>query len=318
MELQWRPFAEPDDGGVLIELMQRMRPWNDGGVGWLHPGDVTWRLYQNLAATPEEEVRVVCDRSGQAVAMVELDAPGSYFAHLPADAADMAAVLRFIVDQAERELRGVELDEGENPPERFETEVLSNQAAAAGVLRELGFTPAGEPNFRLNGQRLGDDLPAPDLRDGEIVRAVRDDPDDLQARVDLHREVWEPSKFSREGYDRLRGKPLYRPDLDLVVQTPEGELAAYCIVWWDPVTRIGEFEPVGTAERFRGRGYGKAVLREGMRRLRALGATYATVINAMDEKGEASRYLYASAGFTTVATFDRYTRPARSGQDSSR
>jgi mycothiol synthase len=318
MAWQWRAFGEPDDAGILVDLMRRMTPWNEAGAGWLHPGDVVWRLYQNLATTPEEDVRIISDASGQAVALVEMDAPGSYFVHLPAEIADMAEGLRFAVNEAERELRAIEPEEGKDPPERFETEVLSIQSRAADILRELEFAPGGDPNFRLNGQPLGDDLPPPELRDGSIVRAVRDDPADYQARVDLHREVWEPSKFSVEGYDRLRTKPLYRQELDLVVETAEGELASYCIVWWDPVTKIGEFEPVGTAERFRGRGYGKAVLREGMRRLRALGATYATVINAMDEKGEASRYLYASAGFTTVAMFDRYTRPARVGQDSSR
>lgn len=318
MTLQWRAFVEPDDADVLIALMQRMEPWNEGGVGWLHPGDVTWRLYQNLAATPEEEIRIITDETGKALALVEMAAPDGYYVHLPEGTADLAEVLRFAVDEAERELRAMEPEEGEEAPSHFETEVLPMQVAAADILRELGFESAGEPNYRLNGQPLGDDLPAPELRDGAIVRAVRDDPPDLQARVDLHRDVWAPSKFSLEGYQRLRTKPLYRPDLDLVVETADGELASYCIVWWDPVTKMGEFEPVGTAERFRGRGYGKAILREGMRRIRALGGTYATVLNSMDDKSEPSRYLYPSAGFTTIGTFDRYTRPAVTGQDSPR
>lgn len=318
MALQWRAFSEPDDAGVLIALMQRMRPWNEAGVGWLHPGDVVWRLYQNLATTPEDAMRVISDETGQAVALVEMLRPDSFYAHMPAGAADLAEVLRFAAEMAERELRAVEPAGGEAPPAQFETEVLSVQGPGAGILRGLGFAPAGEPTYRLNGQPLGDDLPAPGLRDGATIRAVRDDRADLQARVDLHRDVWAPSKFSPEGYERLRTKPMYRPDLDLVVETAEGELASYCIAWWDPVTRIGEFEPVGTAERFRGRGYGKAVLREGMRRIRALGGEYATVINTMDARGEASRYLYASAGFTTIATFERYQRPARFGQESPR
>jgi ribosomal protein S18 acetylase RimI-like enzyme len=318
MVFGWRTFVEPDDAEVLIALMQRMEPWNEGGVGWLHPGDVVWRAYQNLSATPEEEMRIISDEAGKAVALVEMLAPEGYFVHMPADAGDLAEVLRFAVEEAERELRAREPEEGEEPPSQFETEVLTPQAQAAEILRGLGFTPAGEPNYRLNGQPLGDDLPAPDLRDGAIIRAVRDEPADFEARVDLHRDVWTGSKLDLAGYERLRTKPLYRPDLDLVVETAEGELAAYCIVWWDPVTKMGEFEPVGTAERFRGRGYGKAILREGMRRIRALGGEYATVLNSMDDKFEPSRFLYASAGFTTIGTFDRYTRPAGTGQDSPR
>lgn len=318
MPLQWRPFVDPDDARIMIELMQRMSPWNEQGVGWLHPGDVVWRMYQNLATTPEDEFRIIRDATGQAVALVELLAPDSYYVHMPAGIADLEEVLRFAVDEAERELRAIEPDEGEEPPTAFETEVLSVQPRAAEVFRALGFAPAGDPQYRLNGQPLGDDLPVPELHGGEVVRAVRDDPADFGARVELHRDVWTGSKLDLAGYERLRTTPLYRPDLDLVIETAEGELAAYCIVWWDPVTKMGEFEPVGTAERFRGRGYGKAVLREGMRRIRALGGTYATVINTMDEKGTASRGLYPSAGFRPVALFDRYSRPLRRDQDSPR
>ena len=75
MSLQWRVFVEPDDAGVLIELMQRMTPWNEAGAGWLHPGDVVWRLYQNLASDPDDEMRVISDETGRAVALVEVLEP---------------------------------------------------------------------------------------------------------------------------------------------------------------------------------------------------------------------------------------------------
>jgi mycothiol synthase len=309
MSLKWRRFTGPEDTTVLIDIVRRMMPWNEGGIGWLHPGDVVWRLYQNLQTTPEDEYRIVTDARGDAVGLVELLAPDAFYIHMADGAADVAEVMRFASGQAMEELRSRPVGEGKEKPERFETEVLSIQPRAASILRDLGFIPAGEPNYRLNGQPLADDVPLPVLRNGATVRAVRNDRSDLQARVDLHREVWEPSKFTLEGYERLRGKPLYRPDLDLVVETTDGELAAYCIVWWDPVTRIGEFEPVGTAERFRGQGYAKAVLHEGMRRLRDLGATHAIVINAMGERWSPSQALYASAGFTPIATFERYTIP---------
>jgi ribosomal protein S18 acetylase RimI-like enzyme len=317
MTLQWRAFTEPDDAGVLIELMQRMEPWNEEGVGWLHPGDVTWRLYQNLSTTPDSELRIISDGSGTAVALVEVPDPDCFYVHMPqgsagaaaSAAADLAEVMRFAAERVEEELRSIPVGEGEDAPKVIETEVLSVQPCAGEILRDLGFTSVESPNYRLNGQPLGDDLPAPVLQNGATVRHVRADAADLQERVDLHRDVWNPSKFDLAGYQRLRTKPLYRADLDLVVETADGELAAYCIVWWDPVTKTGEFEPVGTAERFRGQGYGKAVLREGMRRLRELGATYATVINSMDEKYAPSRALYPSAGFMPVAMFERYTRP---------
>jgi ribosomal protein S18 acetylase RimI-like enzyme len=309
MSLKWQTFVDPEDTTVLIDIVRRMDPWNEGGVGWLHPGDVVWRLYQNLETTPEDEYRIVTDARGEAVALVEMLVPDAFYIHMADGAGDLEDVIRFASERAMEELRSRLVGEGKERPERFETEVLSTQLRAAGILCEMGFGPAGEPKYRLNGITLGDDLPFPRLRSGATVRSVRDDPTDLQARVDLHRGVWAPSKFTLAGYQRLRTKPLYRPDLDLVVETADGELAAYCIVWWDPVTRIGEFEPVGTAERFRGQGYAKAILHEGMRRLREFGATHATVLNAMGERWAPSRALYPSAGFTPIATFERYRIP---------
>lgn len=308
MSLSYRPFVDPDDAERVIALMRRMSMWNEDGIGWLQPGDVVWRLYQNLANDSGKLMRIVENASGEIIALVEIFPPDDVCIHMPAGVGDLSEVVTFVEDRATNELRAVPSSEGDGPPVVIEFEATSLQPGAAELLRNLGYAPAGDPAYRLNGQPLHGEVPAPQLRDGAVVRAVHDTPADIQKRVDLHRDVWAPSKFDVQGYHRLRAKPLYRPDLDLVVETPDGDLAAYCIVWWDPVTKTGEFEPVGTAERFRRRGFGKAVLIEGLRRLHELGAEYATVINSMQREYEPSRWLYASAGFETVLTFDRYSK----------
>ena len=72
--------------------------------------------------------------------------------------------------------------------------------------------------------------------------------------------MWYPSKVTLEAYRRMRSVSDYTPELDIVVVAPDGTFAAYCICWLDPVNKIGEFEPVGTRETFRGKGLGKAVM----------------------------------------------------------
>jgi GNAT superfamily N-acetyltransferase len=309
MSLTWRAFTNPDDTDDLISLVRRMSPWNEQGIGWLHPGDVVWRLYQNLAKTPEDEVRIVADASGTPLAMVELLEPETFCIHMPSRVANPEGVIRFATHRAEETLRTLAAVSGNEPPLAFETEVLSLQPCAAEILQTLGYGPAHETHYRLNGQPVGDVVPALVVPDGVVVRAVQDTPADFQKRVDLHRDVWTGSKLTLPGYERLRTKPLYREDLDLVVATAEGDLAAYCIVWWDPETRTGEFEPVGTAERFRRRGFGKAVLLEGLRRLHELGAEYAIVISGMGPEAEPARRLYGSAGFAPIFTFDVWKKP---------
>ncbi len=58
---------------------------------------------------------------------------------------------------------------------------------------------------------------------------------------------------------------------------PNGEYAAFCTIWFDDVTRSAYFEPVGTAPQHQRRGLGKAVMCEGLRRLKRMGATLALV-----------------------------------------
>jgi GNAT superfamily N-acetyltransferase len=125
----------------------------------------------------------------------------------------------------------------------------------------------------------------------------------------MHREVWHPSKVTLEAYRRLRAAQGYDPRLDLVAVAPDGGFGSYCICWFDPHSRTGLFEPVGTRPASRGRGLGKAVMYEGLRRLRELGARTALVLAVHDN--EAARRLYESVGFKKVNAERLYGRKPR-------
>src|SRR5438477_8374105 len=105
----------------------------------------------------------------------------------------------------------------------------------------------------------------------------------------------------------MRIVPGYTPELDLVALTADGTFASYCICWLDPVNKIGEFEPVGTRPAFRGKGLGKAVMLEGLRRLKAFGMQTAIVCSL--GSNEASKGLYASVGFRTYNKSYAYSKP---------
>jgi GNAT superfamily N-acetyltransferase len=92
--------------------------------------------------------------------------------------------------------------------------------------------------------------------------------------------------------------PTYRPDLDLVAVAPEGSLAAFTLVWYDPLARLGLFEPMGCHPDHQRRGLATALLYEGLRRLASRGAQVAYV-NAWGTDPAAS--LYQAAGFVEVA-----------------
>lgn len=117
-------------------------------------------------------------------------------------------------------------------------------------------------------------------------------------RVEAHREVWHPSRVTPEAYRRLRAAPGYDPRLDLVAVEPDGTFGAYCVCWFDPASRAGLFEPVGTRAAYRRKGLGGAVMAEGLKRLRDLGARTA-LVSAVHGNGAAIR-LYESVWFETV------------------
>jgi GNAT superfamily N-acetyltransferase len=133
---------------------------------------------------------------------------------------------------------------------------------------------------------------------GYTVRALGDE-NELPARSWLSWKAFHPDEPDEkyegwEWYLNVQRVPLYRRDLDIVAVAPDGELAAFCTVWFDDVTRTAVFEPVGTHPDHQKRGLGKAVMSEGLRRAQRLGATLATV----SSYGEGAHALYESMGFT--------------------
>ena len=85
------------------------------------------------------------------------------------------------------------------------------------------------------------------------------------------------------------------------VGSPDGRGASACTIWFDPVNAVGLFEPVGTHPDFQGKGLGKAVMAEGMRRMKAAGMRRAIV--GFDPNNAAALALYTSLGFRASCYF---------------
>lgn len=138
--------------------------------------------------------------------------------------------------------------------------------------------------------------PAPELPVGYRFRDMTGaDVATIEQRIGLHRVVWAPSVWTPEKHTRLMTAPNYRADLDLIAVAPNGDFAAYTIIWFDPELNLGTFEPVGCHPEYRRQGLTSAVMYEGLRRLRALGAERAVVGSTHDNP--ASNGLYESCGF---------------------
>jgi GNAT superfamily N-acetyltransferase len=146
-----------------------------------------------------------------------------------------------------------------------------------------------------HNQRDLDDLEQPVLPGGFRFRTAGEA--GPQAVVQAHVDAWAPSTYTAEGYEGVRRTPPYRGDLHVLVEAPDGTMAASTIMWLDEANRTAEFEPVGTHPGYRRRGLGRAMLLHGMHLAREAGANHMTV-GCLGAPGHpAARGLYYSVGF---------------------
>lgn len=164
------------------------------------------------------------------------------------------------------------------------------------VLRRHGYAKGDYPEYQRR-RAMSQPIPAVPTPTGYTLRALGD-VGEHPARSWLSWKVFHPDApdAAYEGwawYRNVQRAPLYRRDLDLVAVAPNGELAAFCTLWYDDVTRTAAFEPVGTHPEHQRQGLGKALMAEGLRRVRDLGATLCTV----GSYSAAAGALYGSLGF---------------------
>ncbi|PZA08108.1 MULTISPECIES: N-acetyltransferase [unclassified Meiothermus] len=289
-----RPY-QPPDLERLCAFLARCHQMSAVPDAFIHPGDLVWRTLQDAHYRPERGMRV-WETGGETAGFVWQKQLSLDFAAAPWLAREQRrALMAAMLAYAERQARAWGL-EG-----RLFTSVSENDRESASVLESAGYARDDDVMYSLE-RSLREEIPAPQLAEGFGVR--HPEAHELAERVELHREVWHPSRFTLESYLNIRSAPVYRPDLDLVTLTPEGRFASYCVVWYDPLNRVGEFEPVGTRKAWERRGLGKAVLMEGFRRLRKLGAKKAVVYCYEDNLA-----FYRSAGFEEFNRWWGFSKP---------
>lgn len=250
----FEPSVVDDASGIkaVQELASRLWPlsWHPGGLGWAL---VRGRLADEviLFDGPKGPVAWLAQGIHQPGGVLALADPGV------AGAADAVAV--WLRDTATRPWRTVE--------------VSDRDPVILPALRSTGFQLLRGDSV-VGMHRSAERDAVVDI-EGYVVRAVR--PGETSARVEVHRAAWRPaslpyaehhqrtvdphatSSFTMEAYQAVRHTWLYDPDLDLVVQAPDGKLVACCIAWFDPATGVAEIEPLGVVPDHRGRGLAGAL-----------------------------------------------------------
>jgi mycothiol synthase len=185
--------------------------------------------------------------------------------------------------------------------------VSEHDAALITLLERRGFSRSAFHHVYMT-RALEGPIPAPALPPGYRVRHVLGESEATQRAAVSHAAFESHAPFERydQHYRAFMGSSAYTPELDLVVETPDGRFGAFCICWLDGVNRVGLFEPVGTGPEWRRKGLGRAVLAEGLRRMQARGMWSAVV--CVDYDNPAAQRLYAALGFQAVHKILTFTK----------
>jgi ribosomal protein S18 acetylase RimI-like enzyme len=263
-----------------------------------HVGDLPWRMYQHLDKLSEVRVRLWLD-AGRVRAWAWLWPDGELDFQLhPESTGLLGDVLDWFESTAQQDvIRAWALEAHE--------ETVAALAAASYELDEGRW-------YEHMLAPLDDQLARPEVPDGYELRTVRGD-EDVDARVEVHRAAFSPSRVVPASYRRLMRAWPYRPELDQVAVAPDGSFAAFCLCWLDEDNRVGNLEPVGTHPDHRRLGLARAVCQAGLRSLRAAGAETALVYSV---GGSDATKLYESVGFTARSRHLTFRKPGRESRSN--
>jgi ribosomal protein S18 acetylase RimI-like enzyme len=174
-------------------------------------------------------------------------------------------------------------------------EISADDAIHERIAVRLGYSASGAPGTLYTTRSLRDPIPDKPLPAGFNMRPVAGE-HEAGLVAEVHNGAFRP-KWDAEQYLAVMRTPGFQIDRELVVVAPDGRFAAFVIIWLDPISRGGYFEPVGCHHDFQRRGLTSALMYEAMRRMRAAGMETAIVrYNADNVAGVA---LYRSVGFQT-------------------
>lgn len=306
MKLKMSPLRDEDDYWRMREFLRQVFKLNQGKeLSWhvarldywwcfgnpslehLHVQDVVF-----LWETEEGRLAAVLNPEGRGEVYLQVH-PGLRTAQLEVEMIAVAEEHLAISGQGGKRVLRVWADSGDS---------LRRE-----ILEERGYTRGDWPDHKLR-RSIEAPIAITPPAEGYCVRALGD-VDELPARSWVSWKAFHPDEPDEnykgwDWYHNIQRAPLYRRDLDLIAEAPDGELAAFCTVWFDDVTLSGVFEPVGTAPVHQRRGLGKAVMCEGLRRLKRLGARMAYV----SSYAAPAHALYASVGFEQYALLEPWAK----------
>ncbi len=300
MTITQRPFSTEQDKYRMSALACQFAENN------LHVTDLPYRL-SSWAFDDPENIRLWFDEDQQLVAWAALQTPFwtiDYACHPEQE----TYLHREILAWADQRAQAIQNTPYERPA--WFVMVFSGQNNRIRDLENAGFkcqSDVEEDAWSKVLMRRPSQTPVKiyEPRSGFIVRPLAGEKE-VEQYVELHQSVFESKNMTVDWRRRTLQHPDYRPDLDIVVEAPDGRLAAFCICWFNKTSLDGHVEPLGSHKDFRPYGLGRVALSEGLRRLQALGAQ--NIFVETDNYRNTAFRLYESFDFQTIQDVHVYRK----------
>jgi ribosomal protein S18 acetylase RimI-like enzyme len=301
-----RPYRDVRDKGAMCDLLMAGRKANNGSY-YVHPGDLNWWLYYppleggfwehiHLWDDPAQPERLL------GWALISPDWVGFDVYAQPELRGSLQAQQMYL--WGEEQALGIARAKGKLKIHVFW--ILQDDKVLDGHFRRQGYKRTVE--FVHLTCSLDQDISLPQVPAGYLVRSCMGEKEVAARARTQYRTFNSSAPFERyvERFSNFMRSPVYDPELDIVVVAPDGQVGAFCIVWTDPINRVGLFEPVRTHPDYQRKGLGKAVMLEAFRRLQERGMKSAIVSTSEDNLPAIK--LYESAGFRIVNRLGTYEK----------
>lgn len=297
--MQLLPYSGLQDLYAMLDLLTDGRKAGNGTY-YVHRGDLQWWLFYTdiPAETWQSNIRLLKDGDrllGWALLSKEVSA---FDAYVHPDLRGTAQ---------EEELLSHVLNEMSDLEEVQTIWVAEDDTFRIQWLEKHGFNVDQEYFYSLK-RDLSGPLDGPALPAGFALRSSRGE-EDAQLRSLTSAAAFESTRLFEEYWPRtlrFMQSPVYVAEHEIFIEASTGQIAAFCIIWTDDLNKIGLFEPVGTHPDFQGRGLGRSLLFEGLRRLKSEGMNEASV--CVHNTNPAAMRLYESVGFQKVKRLLSYTK----------
>jgi mycothiol synthase len=306
-----RPFAGEADLPLIAELLNTCEAVDR--LDWHASADKLRVEYADPRLDPARDLQLWQDADGALIGFAQQwilvsgeELNGRIFTWVHPEARGGTLETQLLDWGAER-LRQAMREHG--LPGRLRPTSGAEQADEIALLTRLGFA-IDRYSYTME-RSLAEPSAEPQLPEGFTIREMAG-PHEAQAWVEMFNLSFidhpNHSPWKVEQVLHFLDEPIYRPELNLVAVAPDGTLAGFCWMLINPEDnehtgrKIGEIDVLGTRRGYRKLGLGRALLLEGLRRLRQAGMETAR-LGVVANNPTGALKLYESAGFHAQRTW---------------